>query len=418
MTSSRGRHSRALLGAGAGLVAILAMSSCAPTPPPFVAPTPEVVATVKRLGSVPFQDGIARLAAIAVRQDATLVLPSGTYTATATSVLPPGLRLRLKRGAVITGSLPGQPLVRISARSTLSGGTLHNTATSPGFDLDFQQDAATVRITGVTFSGAGTNAVYLASSGIRDVTIERSRFVGVGYGILLNPGALDARGLQVRNNVFRQVCSDSIEINGATGGTAGRVRDVRITGNDIGPACGEGDSSGFGVGLAGVRGFTVARNTITGTRNEGVHLEDGTSNGRVTDNTITGGGTGSRPAIAIYRTTAGVLIDDNRIRDFAGSGIAVLWDSVGSASRITIRDNAVTRVKGDGVVVAGDLGTGPFVVDGNTIATTGGNGISVAGSHALSTITGNSLHGIGGTPIAEGLRGAGRTVIEGNGIGS
>lgn len=377
-----------------------------------------MVATAERLGTEPFQEALVRLAATAVRRDATLVLPANTYIATATATLPPGVRLRLARDAVITGSLPGQPLVRISARSTLSGGTLRNTATSPGFDLDFQQDAAMVRITGVTFSGAATNAVYLASSGIRDVVIERSRFMGVGYGILLNPGALDARGLQLRNNRFRQVCSDSIEINAATGGTAARVRDVQIIGNDIGPSCGAGDSSGFGIGLAGVRGFRVARNTIAGARNEGVHLEDGTSEGRVTDNSITGGGTGSRPAIAVYRTTSGVLVDDNRVRDFAGSGIAVLWDSVGSASRITVRNNTISRVKGDGVVVAGDQGTGPFVVDGNTITSTSGNGISIAGSHALSTITGNSLHGIGGTPIAEALRGSGKTVIEGNGIGS
>jgi hypothetical protein len=237
------------------------------------------------------------------------------------------------------------------------------------------------------------------------------------YGVLLNPPAQDARSITIRDNRFITPCGDSVEINAVTNGTKQRVKDVRVTGNHMQGACGDGESAGFGVGLAGVEDFQISGNTIDGARNEAIHLEDGTTSGTIRDNVISGGGHGDRPAIAVYRTTSNVVVSGNRVHDFSGQGIAVRWDSLGSARNITVKDNDLRRISGDGIVVAGGPGTGPFAVQDNLLDTIGGNGIAVGGSHEHSSVTGNSLRAVKGEAIVQYLRGSGTTKIDSNAIG-
>lgn len=363
-----------------------------------------------------FADAVEQLAARAASQGLRLVLPVGEYVTARTVVLPAGTDLELQDGAVITGGLPGASLLRLAADSSLTGGTIENTSATSAFDVDLAEGAKRVGIRGVTFRGTEANAVYADASGIEDVRIERNTFEGLVYGVLFNPGTLGGRGVVVDQNTFTGVCGDAIEMNAATGGTGRRLREVTISDNRIERPCGVGSSSGFGIGLAGVSGFRVTGNTISGARNEAVHVEDGTERGVISGNRIRGGGIGNRPAIAIYRTVADVTVESNEVSGFDGQGIAVLWDSSGSATDVDVRRNTVTAVSGDGIVVAGDRGTGPFTVTDNTLDAVGGNGIAVAGPHGRSTVEDNTLTDIGGQGIALTLRSDGVTVLARNSV--
>jgi hypothetical protein len=397
-----------------GLVLGGCMTRPAPEP---TSPALEITATRKQLASGPLQSVLPELAARASVRGAALVLPTGQYDVSESILLPRDTYLRLATGAELVGNLPGRPLLRLASGSTLEGGTLRNDADSPGFDLDLAQDSRQVTVRGVTFRGAATNSLYLAASGVRDVLIDGNRFEQVGYGVLLNPPAQNASSITVRGNTFVDACADAIEINAPTGGTAQRVKNVVITGNRMSGTCGSGPDGGFGVGLAGVDGFTIEKNSINGARNEAVHVEDGTTHGTIRNNRIAGGGHGDRPAIALYRTTSDIDVDDNDIADFVGGGIAVRWDGLGSARAISIERNHVRSVTGDGIVVSGGIGTGPFDVDGNVLVTIGGNGISAIGPHERTVITGNSLRDVAGEAIVELQRGDGQTLISGNSIG-
>lgn len=387
-----------------------------PARTPAASPTPELVATADRLASGPLSVVLPQLAAEAMARGAVLELPQGRYQVTDTIVLPEGTTMRLEDGAQLTGDLPGRALVRLAAHTIFTGGSVSNASADPGFDVDLAQGAVGVSITGTTFGGTSANALYMAASGISDVVVSESRFAHVGYGVLLNPGALDARKITLRGNRFVDACADAIEINAATGGTAARVKDVQIIDNHVEGTCGSGDSAGFGIGLAGVEGFTVRGNVVSGARNEAIHMEDGSTDGTVAGNTIGGGGGSGRPAVAIYRTTSHIVVESNRITGFSGSGVSVQWDSLGSARSVTITDNIISEVSGSGVVVAGDAGSGPFTVTGNRLSSIGGDGISIAGSHALSVISGNTITRVSGQPIAQSLRGTGVTQLSGNTI--
>lgn len=391
---------------------LMAMTSCS-----GASPDPDrLVATTSRLQGKPLDRALPVLALQATRRHAVLVVPRGRYEVANTIVLPARTTLTLDSRAVITGDLPGRSLVSLASSSRLAGGTLWNTAKQPGFDLNFQQSARNVIVSGTTFRGSAANAVYLGSPGLQRLTIERSRFLHVLYGILLNPDAISTRGLSISRNEFNEACADAIELNAATGGSSRRVQGAIIQDNRISGDCGTGSSSGFGIGLAGVRNFTVQANEIMSVRSEGVHLEDGTSDGTIAQNAIVGGGGGQRPAIAIYRDTARIVVRGNRVSHFDGSGVGVLWDSLGSARDVTIRDNLLQNLSGDGVDVAGDRGTGPFRVLYNRIENVAGNGIAVSGPHERSLIADNDLGGIRGDPIFQSLRGDGITAIEGNAI--
>ena len=387
--------------------------SSAPSPAATAA-VDELVAPAGRLSSGEIEDVLPQLAMEATARRAVLVLPAGRYTVSRTIVMPVGTHVRLEDGALLEGDLPGVALVRVASGTTFSGGTITNTSSAAGFDMDLAEGSEGVTISGVTFRGASSNAFYMSTSGLKGISILGSTFDTVSYGILLNPGSLDAEQVTIRGNRFVDACADAIEINAATSGTSARVKDVVIAGNHIRGTCGAGDTAGFGIGLAGVDGFEIRDNTISGARNEAIHLEDGTTGGTVVDNTISDGGSGTRPAVAIYRTTARIVVESNTISRFAGAGVAVLWDSMGSAKDVTVDANVIDDVTGNAVVVAGDHGTGPFRVTRNRLTKIGGDGVSVSGSHELTVISGNRLVGVKGRAIVESLRGSGVTRESGN----
>ena len=357
--------------------------------------------------TVPVQDQLSAALADAAKRGSAVALPAGSLTVTRPLWLPTGSSLVLDTGAVITGAVSGQSLVRMTTGSRLAGGRIENTATADCFDVDFAGGTHDAAISGVAFAGARTNSVYLGAPDLHDVSVTGSTFDGVVYGVLLNSGAVRSSRVTVAGNTFSRIAADAIEINSAMPATADQITGVVITGNTVRSMTGAGGGAGFGVGLAGVHDFTVSDNSIFGARNEAVHIEDRSSRGVVSGNVVQNGGIGSRPAVAIYKTVDTVEIRNNSIRGFSGHGIAVLWDSIGSSRNITISGNTVASVTGSGVVVAGDAGTGPFFVRGNDISAAGRFGVEVLGIHPLSVVEHNRIRDAGLGLISTRFQGTG-----------
>lgn len=415
----RMRRLRVLRWRSAAVGALIVATSLAGVPPliaaqvkkPVVQP---VLFSADRTGRTPVQDELVSAAASAAAKHRPLLVPKGRYLITSRASLPRDVTVRLAPGAMIVGALPGSSLLQLNRGSTLTGGTIRNDATTDAFDVDLGTGATSVRIVGVHFAGARTNSVYINNPGIRDLRITDCSFSGVVYGVLLNAGAIDANGVKVLRNTFTGVAADAVEINAATGGTAKRARNITVSDNVMRPGGAAHPSGGFGVGLAGVNGFTVSRNRITGAGEEGVHIEDRSSNGVVRENSITGGGVGYRPAIAVYRTSSNILITRNKVSRFAGDGIAVLWDSLGSSRSVQVKSNAISDVSRSGISVGGDSGTGPFKIDRNVIYNARGSAIAVLGSHHFSSVSNNLVVGRQDAVIFTKYQGAGLRVTTAN----
>jgi hypothetical protein len=402
---------RRLLVALAGVLAAVAtLGSVSPA----VASQPEYFVASTTSGALP-QDQLSAALTTAAAAGRAVRLPAGRLVVQRTLWIPAHATLILDPKATIVGSIPGQSLVRVQSGSSITGGTIENRSTSDCFDVDVARGATGATIDGVTFRGARTNAVYVNAPDVRNLTVRNSRFVGTVYGVLVNPGALRGKALRVEGNEFLRTTADAIEINAAISARANRVRDVVVIRNVVRDMRGSGDGSGFGVGMAGVQGFRVAHNRFIGVRNEAVHLENGTRHGLVRANLVDGGGRTGRTAIAVYRGVDSVQIRANVVRDVRGGGIGVLWDQVGSSTRITITRNIVDHVSQDGVVVGGDLGTGPFLVQRNAVVRAGGNGIVTLGSHRRSVVADNLLRRVHGVAVASGFTGSGVRVRRDNG---
>ena len=383
--------------------------------PAEAAPSGTVAFHANPGSDVPVQDQLVAVLSEAASSGRSVVLPAGRLTVTRTLWLPAGSTLALAESAVVTGAVPGQSLIRMTSRSTLTGGRVVNTASADCFDVDFAGGTRAATVEQVRFGGARTNSIYLNAPDLQDIRIADNAFGGVMYGVLLNSGALRATDVRITQNTFIGVSGDAIEINAAVADAADRARDVLITGNRIRAPRGQGDGSGFGVGLAGVRGFRVTGNRIDRVRNEAVHIEDRSTSGLVANNDIRGGGVGTRPAIAIYRTVQGVVVRHNSIRRFDGEGIAVLWDSVGSSRDIEITGNLVRDVSGSAVVVGGDEGTGPFTVSDNDVLSPGGYGVVVLGTHGRSVVRRNLIRGATEGMLLTRYRGDGVRIYSDNG---
>jgi hypothetical protein len=359
------------------------------------------------------QDQLARQLNDAASRGYTLQVPKGRVVLTRTLWLPPGATLELAAGAIITGAIPGQSLVRLQSGSHLVGGAVKNTSASDCFDVDVANKTRNAVVDGVTFRGARANALYVNAPDVKNLTVRRNLFIDTTYGVLVNGGALRAHGIVIDRNRFTGTTGDAVEINTPYAKVADAARDVTVTRNVVRSMRGTGDGSGFGVGMAGVQGFRIAGNAFYNSRNEAVHLEARSRRGVVDGNIVSRGGTGGRPAIAIYRTVDRVKVSRNVIVRFRGSGIAVLWDSVGSSTHITVARNLVRGVSADGIVMGGDTGTGPFVTRDNAVIGAQ-NGIVTLGVHKNDVVARNLVRDVRGRAVLSEYQGTSRRTVIGN----
>ena len=368
-----------------------------------------------RLSAVPVQDQLVAALGTGASAGRPVRLGSGVLRITRTMWVPPRSTLLLDRGAVIRGSIPGQSLIRLQSGSRVQGGTIENSSNTDCMDIDLAPRAVGAVIDGMTLRGARANSVYVAAPGVSNLSVVNNRFVGVTYGVLVNPGAVRADRIRIVDNEFHYIYADAIEINAAIPRRSDAVRNVDILHNTIGTMRGSGDSSGFAIGVAGVQRFSIRSNSISGARHEAIHLEDRARDGVVAANLVKGGGNGHRPAIAIYRTVDSVDVRANRITGFDGDGIAVLWDQLGSSSRIATTRNVLRNVRGSGIVVGGNVGTGPFVVRSNAVLGAKSDAIVILGTHGRSVVSNNLVRSTSGAVTSTRYAGRGQRLISGNG---
>lgn len=352
-------------------------------------------------------------AAEAVTSGCELALTAPAYYIGGLPVtFPDGTRVR--GSSRLVGGMGGGPVVNLTSGTTLSGVTVENTATGYGFAVNILTGATDVTINGCTFVDAGGAGVgvYLNNQGIRDVTITRCVFHHLSFGVLSNSkdetGAWNLDGLTIHNNVFASIASDGVEINhpygGAATGLRGKVRRIRVTGNTIIVDRGAGRTSGFGVGIAGACDVRIADNWIAA-RYEGVHVEDDARDVWITDNTVHGvEGPDLYAGIHVLTSCVNVKIRGNTIRDITGpnvsAGILASYDQRPTDTiHVTVTDNHVENVAGNGITVSADNG-GNFRVHSNTILDVAGSGVVVSGNqdHGFhvhdNTITGCGEYGV------------------------
>jgi hypothetical protein len=213
--------------------------------------------------------------------------------------------------------------------------------------------------------------------------IDNCRFLGNGYQVLYDDmnTAFKSRGsfgIRTTNCIFRGEDwtatatawattnnawgGDPIEYNAPAEGTTDCVADN----NDIRECYSASVVGGIGIGLAKVRGFSVCGNYIRRTHHDGIHVEDGSYDGIVSDNKVWLATQGAGSAYITCEKSYGIEFADNICGGgFAMNGgigfsgpwlpptskhVLVTGNYLGAAlliinqSNVTVRDNEVHRV--------------------------------------------------------------------------
>jgi parallel beta-helix repeat protein len=367
-----------------------------------------VILNADKTGATAAQNQILAAAQTAAAAGVPLIVPAGNYLITDAPILPKGLTMRCAPTARFFGNRPAGNIVWLQDNTTVEGGIFENTSTDACFDVWIAGNGNT-KLIGATLKGAAANGLFFNYPGLDNVLIDNCLFDGLVYGVLLNPGANDAKNITFQRNRFRNIAADAIEINAATGGGSNRVKGLKIINNpeirvDTNAT---GDSAGFGIGLAGCVDFTITGNTILKCRNEGIHIEDGSSRGVISGNTIFEGTNNTRSAIIIYQGCSDIAVSNNVIRNFTGKGITVVYDSNGASKNIKIDNNLIVSAGQAGIQVGGEAGQGPYHVNSNTIINPAGNGIEVFGAHELCVLDGTVITGAGAAGVATAGAGSG-----------
>lgn len=262
--------------------------------------------------------------------------------------------------------------------------------------------------------GIQINATGISGTRIIDNTISQ-----VSYGVLTNSAATDLTDLRITGNTIKDaIFSDAIELNHPGDPYVG-VSHVYIAGNTLAVEDGSGDSSGFGLGIAGATYVVAIGNTFGPCRVQGIHIEDDAAHIVVIGNTM------NSPAGGI-RVTDGdfITIADNAINSPAGTGIAIVQGSSTQPTRYVVRGNTIRNAGSTGMIVIAD---NPHyaIISGNVIDGCAGNGLDYEGTdtgtlYGSNTIEGNILTnnaGFGISALAHiGARITGNTTV-GNTLG-
>lgn len=200
-----------------------------------------------------------------------------------------------------------------------------------------QAGSVFVRVPGVTLWGRGAE-LHATDPGEQTLGVRASGVRLIGFTL----SAVTDR---------RRTTPESARISVAPAAERGpRLQGVLIRDNRITAA------GSAGIFITGTSDFSVAANTVSGTRADGVHLTGGARRGRVVGNQVDGTGDDGI-AIVSYQDDAGVAgditIEDNRLRNLRwGRGIAVV-----GAEGVTVRGNRIDGVaRAAGVLVAREDG--------------------------------------------------------------
>lgn len=150
--------------------------------------------------------------------------------------------------------------------------------------LNLSGNAREVQLRQVTVTG-GTVLFNGNAPNSGDLLIEGCRFVGGGYGVLLNENS-SGENVRIIGCHFVENKSDAIELNFPKKGEGKFIRNVVINGNIFDRTGGDPNSpsAGFGVGIAAGHNIQITGNTFYKCAVQGVHIEDDTDNVTISGN--------------------------------------------------------------------------------------------------------------------------------------
>ncbi len=184
-------------------------------------------------------------------------------------------------------------------------------------------------VTNCRFFG-GHFASVLIGSNVLNCMIRGNIFEGNGYQVLYDDGtstfkANGSSGFQICDNQFfaedwtadatawattnQAWGGDPIEINAPRNGTT----NVIITGNQISNIYSSTDSGGIAIGLAKVREFVVANNSVDYCHHDGIHVEDDSYAGLVDGNRVYQANQGTGGGHITCEKSYGISFTNNRL---------------------------------------------------------------------------------------------------------
>ncbi|MBK6941769.1 MAG: right-handed parallel beta-helix repeat-containing protein [Planctomycetes bacterium] len=332
-----------------------------------------------------------------------------------------GLRIKAKPGAILDGfdQNGGIALTIASDDVEVSGLTIRNPVTDadPGHGISVSGNRP--RIRKCRFLACEFRSIETTGA---DPTIEDCKFVGSGLGIRISGSGL----ARVVDCAF-ELGFDSIQLDGPGSAVIVGCSFTNISGDGVGGDlvgsldvvdCRFKDISTDCVDVAVGGTITVRKNSVDGTRR--AFLVSGALM-TLTDNTIRRTFKDSNSAIDVDLGTCDIR--KNSIRDSNGTAIRIGPSAIGSvrnnkvqrcgslgtagilidaASDVTVADNVLSRLGGDGIRIA--LGNGgAIVVDDNTIKDCGRDGIDVGAQATAAVVTNNVVRRC----LAEGIENSG-----------
>jgi hypothetical protein len=297
-----------------------------------------------------------------------------------------GLNYRLTSPVTVTSRI-------VAGDGTLSGGGLAALVSLSGSNprcvglglvnpgggkaVDIAQNCNGARVKECVISGAALQqGVGANATGVKHLRVVGCTFDSIGYGVLTDSAANDITDVRVIDNTFIGLTADPVEFNHPTsaGGT-GLVHAV-VSGNHFYNTAGSGSSAGFGVGIANGHDVTITGNTFRECRNEGIHIEDHSTEVTITGNTIHNGASHGMNIIGVTNAT----VTGNTVVGCAGTGIRFDYSPSTTNDHYTVTGN-VTRGNGNGGISVGSDSAKNVTITGNVSTDNTGFGISLVTSN-------------------------------------
>lgn len=352
-------------------------------------------------------------------------LPEGTYKTSNNIYIYSDTKLLGDRAKIVRSNVNKDNAVLVISASqqdvVVEGLIISNTKTSSGIGIDLHANVKNVWITNNIFTGVKSQAVNINSTGIKHVQVSGNHFEKVTYGVLTNSGAKDVTDVRIVNNQFIDIYGDAIELNHA--GEAYQSGSQFVIANNyisVPKGVGKSVNSGFGVGISGATNVTIIGNIFEKVRYEAIHIEDEAKHITIVGNIINGvqndPDTGLNSGIyiidgdyitiadnsiyrahdygihleqAIEKQATSVVITGNTVTDNSSGGIRVAGYS--GESNITVSNNIVTRNKGNGIIIDGEIRN--LKVTDNIVNDNTGFGMFLKKSGLGWYISGNSFYG-------------------------
>ncbi|NCU37647.1 hypothetical protein EOL96_01105 [Candidatus Saccharibacteria bacterium] len=342
-----------------------------------------------------------------------VVLLAGTYTASATILVPNNTTLAgvglgtlvqladidvtdnvIQNSDTATGTGVVVRDLKIDGQKSLNTvGTQHGvyfTAVGDGRGSGARRGGVIENVHAVSLSGTG---IVLVSS---DNNLVKANSSEGNYGGILLDGSYHNTiesnithdtgyaGIQLQNSSMNNNIANNRVFFSANSGI--RIQSTsafnNVTGNQV------SDNTTYGLYIS-TTSNTVANNFI-GDSNYGIVMPSGSGNNSVTGNTIR-----ELAVDAIFlQNTSGNLVSDNTIETITDDGIVVDAES----HKNTVMGNKLDSIGDVGILLSGVTGDEPTgnIIEGNNINAATGRGISLTLSHD-NAITGNSIKDSGGS---------------------